>query len=104
MSTTSIQDKSLFQNKVKKLASLAAKSETMKRYMDGSLDKWEEFFSFWDEDGVDAFILVLEEEKNLLDEAEKETARKLQVNETRLKQKLQKITVDASNLTNKDNG
>jgi hypothetical protein len=89
--------------KVDLASDLAEKSAAAAEFFKFNKTEWAEFLSLWDEEGLDDFLLILNEEKSMLEDIEKTAARKKQVNETRLKQRFEKIRTEAEQLTTKDN-
>ncbi|MFA5793264.1 MAG: hypothetical protein WC897_05380 [Candidatus Gracilibacteria bacterium] len=95
------QDKKSKKDKINELAGLAVNSQTLKNFLELSHVGWVQFLELWDEEGIDDFLLVLKEEKSMLADVSNKALRKHKINETRLKQRLEKIVVEANNLTNK---
>jgi hypothetical protein len=85
-------------------AGLAEKSAAAAEFFKFGKAEWAEFLSLWDEEGIDDFLLILNEEKSMLEDIEKTAARKKQVNKTRLEQRFEKIRTEAEQLTTGKNG
>lgn len=79
--------------KVERASQLASQSSVMKELMEMSSAEWVGIFAELDEKELDEFLYVMGEEKNGFEEIKQKAKRRLQVNETRRLQRMERLKI-----------
>lgn len=90
------------QVKMLKAASMLPESSAMKKMLPFSKERWAGILAELDEDQVDDLLLLLKEEEGMHLDLDKKEDRRLQVNETRYLQRLEKLRISMETLLNKN--
>jgi hypothetical protein len=100
-------DSSVGEEKIKKLAEMLAKSKGAAKIEKLSAEQWEYLLKLMDEDTVNDFALIANEEKEMNEDVIREVKRKKEINKTKLFQRQEKLKVQAEQFasvqTNQEN-
>lgn len=84
------------EGKIREAAAMLSSSEAVKRKFDFELGHWMELLdSIEDEDALDELLMILKEEQEMYLDVDKDCDRKKENNRTRLKQRVEKIKIEA---------
>ncbi|OGJ44652.1 hypothetical protein A3J23_00020 [Candidatus Peregrinibacteria bacterium RIFCSPLOWO2_02_FULL_48_14] len=87
--------------KIERASTMLEKSPAFQLVLPMSAEEWAGVLAKLDEDKIDDYLLILDEEKGTHLELKKEEKRKLQTNRTRYLQRLERLKVKAKESINK---
>lgn len=85
--------------KVEEAAELAAHSRAMNKVIEMSASQWVGILAEMDEKDVDEFIYVMTEERQEYQDIKKKEERRLQINDTRRLQRLERLKIRMEEIT-----